>query len=220
MSAETWEFLPEEVRKMLVEKRKAASQKYQGSITVLDPSILWDIWYAQTWRVCHHSWLKHINWAKGCGSLLLSLLLSLRLISYFLVQRYNPCGVRIAVPSAIVASPSYSAFFCLIRRDKPADFLAHPRRNPYICTMEKQEINTSKAIAQSKTQLGLAYAPNLEPSSAVMKYEIWNFRPFRPFRGTKNSISLSITRSHRNNRNNRKGAHSSLTFGRACSRSG
>jgi hypothetical protein len=40
MSAETWEFLPVEVRKILVEKRKAASQKYQGSITVLDPSIL------------------------------------------------------------------------------------------------------------------------------------------------------------------------------------
>ena len=40
MSAETWEFLPVEVRKILVEKRKAASQKYQGSITVLDSSIL------------------------------------------------------------------------------------------------------------------------------------------------------------------------------------
>ena len=89
------------------------------------------------------------------------------------MQRYDPCRVRIAVPSAIVASPSYSAFFCLIRRDKPAEFLAHPRRNPYICTMEKQEINTCKAIAQSKTQLGLAYAPNLEPSSAVKRLVQW-----------------------------------------------
>ena len=39
--------------------------------------------------------------------------------------------------------------------------------------MEKQEINELRACAMSKAQLGMAYAPNLEPSSAVKRLVQW-----------------------------------------------
>ena len=40
MTIEIWEKLPIEERKKLVEKRKAAAQKYQGSLTILNQSLL------------------------------------------------------------------------------------------------------------------------------------------------------------------------------------
>lgn len=40
MTVETWEKLPVEERKKLVEKRKAAAKKYQGSLTILNQTLL------------------------------------------------------------------------------------------------------------------------------------------------------------------------------------
>ena len=40
MTIETWESLSVEERKILVEKRKAAALKYQGSLTILNPALL------------------------------------------------------------------------------------------------------------------------------------------------------------------------------------
>ena len=40
MTVETWEKLPVEERKKLVEKRKAAAKKYQGSLTILNQALL------------------------------------------------------------------------------------------------------------------------------------------------------------------------------------
>ena len=39
MTVAAWESLPLEARKMLVERRKAAAKKYQGSLTILNPSL-------------------------------------------------------------------------------------------------------------------------------------------------------------------------------------
>ena len=39
MTIEIWEKLPVEERKKLVEKRKAAARKYQGSLTILNPAL-------------------------------------------------------------------------------------------------------------------------------------------------------------------------------------
>ena len=40
MTVETWEKLPVEERKKLIEKRKAAAKKYQGSLTILNQVLL------------------------------------------------------------------------------------------------------------------------------------------------------------------------------------
>ena len=40
MTVEMWEKLPVEERKKLVEGRKAAARKYQGSLTILNPALL------------------------------------------------------------------------------------------------------------------------------------------------------------------------------------
>jgi hypothetical protein len=40
MTVEAWDSLPAEVRKILVEKRKAASLRYQGHLTYIDPALL------------------------------------------------------------------------------------------------------------------------------------------------------------------------------------
>ena len=40
MTVETWEKLSVEQKKMMVEKRKAAAKKYQGSLTILNPALL------------------------------------------------------------------------------------------------------------------------------------------------------------------------------------
>ena len=39
MTLTAWESLPVEARKILVEKRKAAARKYQGSLTILNPAL-------------------------------------------------------------------------------------------------------------------------------------------------------------------------------------
>jgi hypothetical protein len=40
MTVEVWDKLPVEERKRLVEKRKAAAKKYQGSLTILNPTLI------------------------------------------------------------------------------------------------------------------------------------------------------------------------------------
>ena len=65
------------------------------------------------------------------------------------------------------------AIFGAFRRDKGVGFLADMHSIPYLCVMEKQEINELRACAMSKAQLGMAYAPNLEPSSAVKRLVQW-----------------------------------------------
>ena len=39
MTVEIWEKLPVDERKKLVEKRKAAAKKYQGSLKILNPAL-------------------------------------------------------------------------------------------------------------------------------------------------------------------------------------
>jgi len=39
MTIETWEKLTVEEKKKMVEKRKAAAKKYQGSLTILNPAL-------------------------------------------------------------------------------------------------------------------------------------------------------------------------------------
>lgn len=39
MTIEIWEQLPVEEKKKLVESRKAAARKYQGSLTILNPTL-------------------------------------------------------------------------------------------------------------------------------------------------------------------------------------
>ena len=40
MTLEMWDKLSVEERKKVVERRKAAAKKYQGSLTILNPSLL------------------------------------------------------------------------------------------------------------------------------------------------------------------------------------
>ena len=47
------------------------------------------------------------------------------------------------------------------------------RGNAYLCTMEKEAINASRACAMSKAQLGMAYSPDLEPASSVKRLMQW-----------------------------------------------
>ena len=65
------------------------------------------------------------------------------------------------------------ATFGAFRRDKDVGFLADMLKILYLCVMEKQEINELRACAMSKAQVGMAYAPNLEPSSAVKRLVQW-----------------------------------------------